>query len=62
MTYDASPGGFVYVHETGEPVALDQETFDTMRLYPHYHATIEDFTACQECIDRAADLRIASGN
>lgn len=26
--------------------------------YPHVHETIEDVTACTECMDRAAELRI----
>jgi hypothetical protein len=30
-------------------------------LYPHIHEDIEAFTACQECNDRAAELRIADG-
>jgi hypothetical protein len=30
--------------------------------YPHRHETIEDVSDCQTCIDRAADLRVLSGN
>lgn len=30
-------------------------------LYPHFHKDIEEVTACQACIDRAADLRVLSG-
>jgi hypothetical protein len=42
----------------------DPECYDSGQhnaLYPHFHESIEDVTACQPCIDRAADLRILAG-
>lgn len=45
--------------ELHDRIGLDDR--NAKKGYPHTHEDIEAFNACEECIDHAAELRIADG-
>ena len=60
---DGTYGGFHRLSPREE--CFDRDCADSGQhnaLYPHVHQTIEETGDCRECMDRAADLRVLSGD